>query len=482
MNEYGITRRGILKAGAVPLAARAARHSPITLENQKPGTLAWQLKHYAFDASSGSGLRSPRLEGYCSEASLYPGEKIRFMVSANPAGKFTLDLYRSGYYGGKGGRHMARLGPFSGEPQPVPLMGMERVRECAWQPAAEFEIPSDWPSGVYLGKLALVGQPIESYVVFIVKSRRPAELLFQCSDFTWQAYNKWPGWDSLYDDGTPKHTNSYSYTGDNVRVSFDRPYAQYGQVHEVAQSLGSGEYLLWEHPLSFWLEQQGYDVIYCSNLDTERDPDLLRRVKVFLSVAHDEYWTRAMYDNLWSARENGLNIAFLSGNAIRRRIVTYPSSVTRTPLRAFARQGRFPNEHLLMGTHSFGPGYGDWVVTNEKHWLFEGTGMRNGDGFEGLVGWEYHGKPADLPGLEVVAQAPLAPFSREPDGGTFAAVVFPGPKNNWVFNAGTIWWPEALSCPPGHAPAASRLGRPAGPDERARKITENFLARCLRNA
>jgi hypothetical protein len=61
-------------------------------------------------------------------------------------------------------------------------------------------------------------------------------------------------------------------------------------------------------------------------------------------------------------------------------------------------------------------------------------------------------------------------------------VVFPGPKNNWIFNAGTIWWPEALSAPPGHAPAASRLGRPAGPDVRAQKITANFLERCLKQA
>jgi hypothetical protein len=377
---------------------------------------------------------------------------------------------------------MARLGPFAGEPQPMPLMGMERVRECVWHASAELEIPSDWPSGVYLGKLALAGEPVESYLIFIVKTRRPADLLFQCSDFTWQAYNKWPGWDSLYDDGTPKRGNGYSYTGPHVRVSFDRPYAQYGQVHEVALSLGSGEYLLWEHPLSFWLEQQGYDVIYCSNLDTERDPDLLRRVKVFLSVAHDEYWTRAMYDNVMGARERGVSLGFLSGNAIRREITTYKTSIGSVPLRTFARIDRFPNEHLLMGTRSFGPGYGDWIVTNARHWIFEGTGMQNGDGFAGLVGWEYHGQPAELPGLEVVAQAPLNPFSREPGGGKFAAVVFPGPKNNWVFNAGTIWWPESLSCPPGHAPAASRLGRPAGPDERAQRITANFLDRCLTRA
>ena len=48
------------------------------------------------------------------------GETIEFTVSTNPASKFTLALYRLGYYDGKGGRLMERLGPFQGSPQPDP--------------------------------------------------------------------------------------------------------------------------------------------------------------------------------------------------------------------------------------------------------------------------------------------------------------------------------------------------------------------------
>jgi len=474
-----LSRRAVLQAAAVPAVPALLRASPpdnpVTAENRNSGTVEWQLRHYSFDRGSGSGLRSPRLEGYCSDTSVYPGDTIRFLVSTNPARRFTLDIYRTGYYAGKGGRHMLRLGPFSGDTQPTPLMGIERVRECNWKPAAELAIPSEWPSGVYLGKLALAGEPVESYVIFIVKSRRSAGLLFQASDLTWQAYNKWPGWNSLYDDGLPKQFNGYSYTGPNVRVSFDRPYTQYGQVHEVALSLGSGEYLLWEFPLAWWLEQQGYDVMYCSNLDLHRDPEVLKRCKVLLSVGHDEYWTRPMYENVKAARERGVSLAFLSGNSVYHTIEPYRN------LRTFARQERFTDEHLLMGVHSFGPGYGDWVVTKASHWIFEGTGMRNGDYIPGLVGWEYHGDPAELPGLEVVASAQLDPYSRgSSTTGRFSAVVYPGPKGNWVFNAGTIWWAEGLSNPPGHVPAASRLARTFGVDQRVGRITRNFLDRCLK--
>ncbi|MCL4855254.1 MAG: hypothetical protein KJZ78_28160, partial [Bryobacteraceae bacterium] len=338
----------------------------------------------------------------------------------------------------------------------------------------------------YLAKLTLVDQPAQSYIIFVVKERRAADILFQCSDFTWQAYNKWPGWDSMYDTGENNARNGFSYTGPNVRVSFDRPYASYGQVHDVMLSLGSGEYLLWEHPLAFWLEGHGYDVNYCSNLDLERDPDILNRSKIFLSVAHDEYWTRPMYENAVAARDRGLSMCFLSGNALCQELVTYESTVTGKPLRTFARKKRFEDEDLLMGLKSYGPGYGDWTVTRADHWMFEGTGMKNGDSITGLIGWEFHGTPCKkIEGLVEVARSKLSPRSVRPGrdaDGWHSAVIYPCAKGNWVFNAGTIWWPEGLAMPPGHAPAGSQIARTQGPDERVQRITTNLLQRMLRDS
>ncbi len=481
------SRRKVLGAAvAAPAMLKGAAPDNLTVrENRNSGTPEWQLRSYRFDTATGSGLRSPSLEGYASDVSAYPGERIGFHVSTAPAAAFTIDIYRTGYYGGMGGRHMLHMGPFQGEEQPVPLMGMERVRECAWKPLAGVTIPSDWPSGVYLARLALVNQPVQSYIIFIVKSRRPADILFQCADLTWQAYNKWPGWDSLYDDGTKYFRNSFAYTGPNVRVSFDRPYGKYGQVHDVCLSLGSGSYLLWEHPFSFWLEQQGYDVNYCSNLDADRDPDVLTRCRVFLSIGHDEYWTRPMYENVRAARDRGVSLGFFSGNAVNHVIAPYSSTVTGKPLRAFSRKVRFTDEDLLMGVKTYGPGYGDYVVRRADHWVFEGAGMKDGDYIPGLIGWEYHGTPAKIPGLVELAWSPLYNYNKNSPrsgAGRHASVIYPGPKGNWVFNAGTIWWAEGLSSPPGHAPAGSQISRTFGVDARVQKITRNLLDRFLRDS
>lgn len=45
------------------------------------------------------------LEGYCSRTSVRVGETLEIHLSARPAYNVTIDVYRIGYYGGKGGRH-----------------------------------------------------------------------------------------------------------------------------------------------------------------------------------------------------------------------------------------------------------------------------------------------------------------------------------------------------------------------------------------
>ena len=115
------------------------------------------------------------------------------------------------------------------------------------------------------------------------------DLLFQCSDLTWSAYNRWPADYSIYTE----HKDWTSIGAPSGMVSFDRPYGLFTHpVNKIKTSGGSGEYLPWEFPMSYWLEQHGYDVSYISNVDTHADPEGLLRAKGFISVGHDEYWSR----------------------------------------------------------------------------------------------------------------------------------------------------------------------------------------------
>jgi hypothetical protein len=493
MSPPNLTRRGFLASPAA--LAQYAPPAPdlIRRENARPGASDWQLTRIRLDKPR--GYRTSFIEGYCSHQSIEAGQTLRFLVSTRPARRFIIEIFRMGYYGGRGARHLTTLGPLAGKPQPEPPVGPRRLRECQWETSAELRIPGDWPSGVYLGRLNCIAESVsehgwQSYVIFVVRDRRRADVLFQVSDNTWAAYNRWPDDYSLYTD--PRHS-----WAPGVAVSFDRPYGKYAQIFENPQSVGSGEFLLWEYPLCWWLEQHGYDVTYCSNSDMVDAAQPLR-ARVFLSVGHDEYWDTRQYDSALASVQAGVTHLYLSGNAVFGVTPFQPSSDGR-PNRIISREGVYggmygnfheffkypfpvegPSARKLMGAHSVYPfnGGGDWICTRPDHWIFEGTGMKRGDGIPGLIGWEFHGDPdPGISGLQVVAEGTALRGGTQPVRWT--ATIYPGPKGNFVFNAATIFWCQGLASPPAHMLPWSHTTRPHGPDERVQRITQNLLRRAL---
>jgi hypothetical protein len=245
------------------------------------------------------------------------------------------------------------------------------------------------------------------------------------------------------------------------------------------------------------MERHGYDVSYTSNVDTHADGRGLLRAKGWLSVGHDEYWSPQMFRNVKAAVAAGVNVGFLSGNTCCGVLRFFPGGrgvadrvISRVgqygpiqeeavkagfpELKALAENG--PDEAGLIGARSTFPvtGGADWVCVRPGHWLFRGTGMKAGDGIPGLVGWEWHGDPADIPGLEVVARGKVK--SRGATG-TYTATIYPGPRGNVVFNAATIWWSDGLAAPPGYRHPSAHGARPRGPDPRVQRITANLLDR-----
>ena len=244
-----LSRREFFQAGAATALIGAAvpaagapdtvRRNVIAEENAREGSRDWQLTRVKVDRE---GFRSPAVEGYCSRQSVRAGDRIDFMLSANPPRKVRLEIFRTGYYGGRGARKMTEIGPLTVGTQPTPKPGEKNLHECRWPAAASLVIPEDWVSGVYLGRLTTIPEAADepywqSHVVFIVRDERPADILFQCSDNTWQAYNRWPNNFSVY-------THPKGNQGPWADVSFDRPYgreAQWSGVVNDPRTVGSGE-------------------------------------------------------------------------------------------------------------------------------------------------------------------------------------------------------------------------------------------------
>jgi len=284
----------------------------------------------------------------------------------------------------------------------------------------------------------------------------------------------------------PDQSDCGMYYGYDVAVSFDRPYAAYtnfSMLPDTSQrSVGSGCFLMFEWPLAYFMEQNGYDVSYISCIDAHRDPDRLKRTHAILSVGHDEYWTEAMYDNHIAARQSGVGHAFFSGNAAYCAVSLTPSWDNR-PNRVIQRIHTFSDEKELIGATSYGVGWGHFRCTNPSHWMYEGTGMQQGDSIFLLMGWEYHGAP--LRSNAVVFSTGVLDYN----GGepvTYHSTTYESELGGTVVNAATIFWSMPLArngmTPiPGHLNHGGTWRMRGWPqDARVQRMTVNALNRLGR--
>ncbi|PZS03867.1 MAG: hypothetical protein DLM70_08510 [Chloroflexi bacterium] len=435
--------------------------NPIQRENARKGSTGWAV---TTAASAGS------LSGYGSSTSVQAGSSIGFSVSTT-APRFRADIYRLGWYGGAGGRLMRSFPRLAGHhwsvPAPDPVTGLVA---CHWPPAFSIVIPSTWVSGVYLARLALLDGHW-AFIPFVVRARsNVSRFLLIRAVATEQAYNPWGG-KSLY-AGIGSHVPA-------VKVSFARP---------LANAYGAGELFAWEYPTLSWLERNGYDVSYATDVDVHEHSSLLLHRKGILIAGHDEYWSKQMRDGMDRAVAHGVNLAVLSANAaytqIRfgpldghpdRVIVCYRSAV-RDPLTGIHNERLTVNwrdppvrqpESLLLGAM-----YGDYnlghhypmVVTSPHSWVFAGTGLQRGSTITGLVGseWDHRVVPGyPVPDhMVVLARSPVIGTSGERTLSNATISEFPSGAS--VFDAGTLNWSAALGF-------SNRTGR------LVRTITETLL-------
>jgi hypothetical protein len=277
-------------AVADPCAGAA---NPIVCENQKTGNPSseWDI----------SGMGDPSIQGFATEFSVGDGEDVVFKVKTD-ALDYRLDIYRMGYYGGLGARKVATLAPSAPLPQTQPGCLSEQATglvDCGnWAESARWSVPPGAVSGIYFAHLVRTDTGGDSHVFFVVRDDDGAsDLLFQTSDTTWQAYNRYGG-NSLY-VGAP--------AGRAYKVSYNRPFTT--RDYADPSFVWSDEY-----PMVRWLERNGYDVSYFSGIDTERRGAELLEHRAFLSVGHDEYWSAGQRTSVENARGAGIDLAFFSSN------------------------------------------------------------------------------------------------------------------------------------------------------------------------
>jgi hypothetical protein len=475
--------------------------NPTVAENRRPGTAAWRLTRPA--------LRR-EIEGYASATSVNRGAPILLYVNTD-APVYTLEVFRMGWYGGDGARRVFGPIELAGTRQPMPLMDAATgLVDCAWTnpfvlTTLNPDDSSDWVSGVYLAKLTASDSGAQSYIVFALRDdARRASLLFQQSVTTYQAYNAWGG-KSLYKWGSTARERA-------AKVSFNRPYAANAQNPAAACGMGAGEFLTnlqphnddykisnaaWEYNMVRWLEREGYDVAYCTNLDVHRRAELLQRYRAWLSVGHDEYWSWEMREHVEAARDAGVHLGFFGANAaywqvrfeasevsndVDRIMVCYKKSA-RDPIGAGSARATDkwrkapidrPEESLIGVMYSGDPVDADIVVTAPQNWVFAGTGLQAGSRLRGLLGYEVdcmHG--AGPASAAVLAESPWQALNDAQLQGVAHMTCYEAASGAVVFATGSIQWAWGLDDFNAPALRDSRLS------ESAQRITRNVLRRFL---
>ena len=367
------------------------------------------------------------LEGYCWPSSTERGEPVALHVSTD-AGAFDVEIARQG----AASEIVWRTRDVHAEDYPTPEDAS--ANGCGWPAALEIPV-GDWPSGYYSVSLMAGAERADAFLVVRPNPAERGGILVVLSTPTWHAYNDWGG-PSLYTGGT--------------RVSFERPFAKgflvkpepIGRMMEsepdkeamgfrnwarllgLSDWCGGAGWFTYERTFTRWAERNGFRVDVAIAQDLEQHAEILEGKRLYLSVGHDEYWSRGMRDVFDTFVSRGGNAAVLSGNTCfwqvrfdegHRGMTGYKYRADDDPVLGTSdersltgcwsdRRVARPETSTIGLTFSRG-GYsryglgaadssGAFTVHRPDHWAFAGTGLQEAQEFGGadaIVAYECDG-------------------------------------------------------------------------------------------
>lgn len=322
-----------------------------------------------------------------------------------------------------------------------------------------FLIPEGWQSGAYV---AVFERPNDTAIrldardaraLFVVRNATPqSPLLYNVPLFTYHAYN-------VGQSAARERTCLYNAA---PSVSLERCGGGVGghlwderNVDVYDPATPRQTFAHWDARAIAWLERNRIFADYCCDLDLHEDASLFGRYSLVLAFGHHEYWTDSMRAGLDDALNAGSNAAFFTGNTCFFR-----THYDRTR-RAISRVGQWkddPEERTFGVSYRFGGG--KWIdgrpptgfrISQANHWIFCGSGSRDGDVFgedERLVGYECDGRPPhEASHLTTLAEAsieawPVSDGSGEINGGRATLGIVS--RRGSLFIAGTTDWARAL--------------------------------------
>ncbi|MCL5030455.1 MAG: putative Ig domain-containing protein [Bacteroidetes bacterium] len=439
--------------------------------------------------------------GYVDPISVTQGDTLTFYISTSDS-LFDLSIFKIQDIA----RYLTYYHNIPGKLQTVPDSSF--WYGCNWKPTYKLVVPNNWTPGVYRAQFTASNGDSIRAVIFSVKPKvlgSYSNVLLVLSTNTFQAYNNFGG-KSLYE---------FNSNGKrSFKVSFFRPAALPLGI------LGSADFYKFEAKFINWSAYNNLKLEYASQYDLDLDPNFLSHYSVVFIEGHNEYWTRAERRQFENYINNGGKVIILSGNTcwwqVRfedngRTMVCYKDA-SADPLTGiadslvtvnwwsppvnypenkftginFKYSGYVNYNNLLLSS----AGFGDYAAFNTHYWVFNGTGLKDGDQFgysKAIVGYETDGTPfAYKNGIPTVFGADSTPSNYRIFGispaipvdtsiikyGHATMGMYYAPNGGAVFNAATTDWSDGL-----YSDTASGIK----PDPVVDRITKNVLNKFLEN-
>jgi hypothetical protein len=308
------------------------------------------------------------VEAAFSQRSYLPTERMALRILADTP-SFTLTFLRVGHGPDPTLRGDELVGLEMGTPVQIDWTGKRSSRRTIVVQSG------DWPSGLYAARLVTPDGRV-GFAPFVLRPKSPGGMhaAVVLPTNTWQAYN-------LYDADGDGWGDTW-YAGGAPPVLLDRPYRDRGVPPRFRR---------YDFPFLRWLEKtrREPDVFADDDLDTFASGDQLRGLyDLVVFPGHTEYVTQHAYDIVQRFRDLGGRLVFLSANNFFWRVDKRDHELRRVAQwRALARP-----EAMLCGVqyraNDDGTRQAPFTVVDSDAapWLFEGTGLENGDTLGDEVG------------------------------------------------------------------------------------------------
>jgi N,N-dimethylformamidase beta subunit-like protein len=322
------------------------------------------------------------------------------------------------------------------------------------------------------------------WIVAPASPRAPIAVL--TSNITWNAYNNFGGRSNYihpdrlppaptvnarlelkrYTD--PEHVN-YDTT-EYAPLSFERPepinhIPEEVRITDPIEGRAACHVAPAEWRLLGWLEREGFAYDLYAETQLHFGALDLDAYRVLVLGPHPEYWSRRMYDAVkaW-VFERGGRLMYLGGNGLNCEVefldeqtCIYRNEDERRLRAPGSRyESRFHLRHESEA-HLLGVVYDDqgvmtaapFQVVDASHWVFAGTGLREGDRFG--IHSQHERVPGGASGHETDKRSPSSPPNTRllarglnPDGGGAEMVLHEPDGGGAVFSAGSICWTSSL--------------------------------------